>query len=83
VDYLRRTAEPLGAALRQADAPLECRWAALLADAPHWTAGPRGFGASDCRCPTHLFAWAATGGPTVADGLAGVLSYDLWLATTG
>ena len=43
----------------------------------------RGFGASDCRCPTHLFAWAATGGPTVADGLAGVLSYDLWLATTG
>ena len=83
IDYLRRAAAPLGAAVRQADASLECRWAARLADAPHWTSGPEGFGASDCRCPTHLFAWAATGGPTVADGLAGVLSYDLWLATTG
>jgi Uri superfamily endonuclease len=79
VDYLRRTAEPLGAAVRVADAALECRWAALLAGAPHWAAGPKGFGASDCRCATHLFEWAAGGGPAVADGLAGVLSYDLWL----
>jgi Uri superfamily endonuclease len=83
IDYLRRAAAPLGAAVRQADASLECRWAARLADAPHWTSGPEGFGASDCRCPTHLFEWTTTGGPTVADGLAGVLSYDLWLEATG
>ena len=83
IDYLRRAAAPLGAAVRQSDASLECRWAALLADAPRWTPGPQGFGASDCRCPTHLFEWATIGGPTVADGLAGVLSYDLWLGAPG
>ena len=57
----------------------------LLTAAPGWAPGPRGFGASDCRCHGHLFEWRTTAGPApgdeLADELADVLSYDLWLGT--
>lgn len=33
---------------------IECALAAWLGGIG-WNPGPRGFGASDCRCPTHLF----------------------------
>ncbi len=35
--------------------PLECAWAARVRQAPGITPTPFAFGASDCRCHTHLF----------------------------
>lgn len=35
---------------------LECQWAARLQAVPGATIPVSGFGASDCRCPAHLFA---------------------------
>lgn len=55
VDYLRRQSSPLAAWYQVQGQPMEHIWAAALgagrALAPAWP----GFGASDCRCSTHLF----------------------------
>lgn len=60
VDYL--LSSPLTALVAATCAytnePLECRLAGLLAGMPGAVAVPR-FGCSDCRCPTHLWAFPA------------------------
>jgi Uri superfamily endonuclease len=54
IDWLT-TRHPAGEALLVATAErIECALAEWLR-ATGWAPGPRGFGASDCRCPTHLF----------------------------
>lgn len=58
IDFLRR-----GACLRElwclpgAPAEAEHRWAALLAECPGASVPVPRFGASDCRCRAHLFAF--------------------------
>ena len=79
VDYLRHAARPIGAALRVSDDPLECRWAGRLAAAPGLEPGPAGFGASDCRCPTHLFRIPGPADARVARQVTTVVSYQRWL----
>lgn len=57
IDYLRAFATPVTAWYSHAADRLEHRWAEALAAMP----GARpvaGFGASDCDCATHLFAFA-------------------------
>jgi Uri superfamily endonuclease len=55
VDYLRRHTHPLAAWYQPQSQPMEHIWARVLGAgrgvAPAWP----GFGASDCRCATHLF----------------------------
>ena len=50
---------------------MECEWAARLAAAPGIEPGAAGFGASDCRCRTHLF-YSRTRPTTEALGWPGV-----------
>ena len=53
IDYLRRVAaEARGVPIRSS-ARLECALAEALGAI--MASGPRGFGCSDCHCPTHLF----------------------------
>jgi Uri superfamily endonuclease len=53
VDHLRRVAEPVAVWHTTDLRRLEHEWAAELAK--RLTPSVPGFGASDCRCPTHLF----------------------------
>jgi Uri superfamily endonuclease len=55
VDYLRAVAPPSEVWYVADRRRLECRWAEQLATRSNSTTPARGFGASDCRCPTHLF----------------------------
>ncbi|MBC7262431.1 MAG: GIY-YIG nuclease family protein [Chloroflexi bacterium] len=54
IDYLLAHARIVGIQVDHSGKQLECRWAQLLLSEP-WAqvVAPR-FGASDCRCPTHL-----------------------------
>lgn len=54
VDYLREQAIWGGAWACDSDQGLECHWAAALRLLPRARVIAPGFGASDCRCPTHL-----------------------------
>jgi sugar fermentation stimulation protein A len=54
IDYLREQAEFVAAIPIRASADLECELAESLAKIADWNVP--GFGSSDCRCPTHLFA---------------------------
>ena len=56
VDYLRELAEPVGLAYRIGRERLECGVAASLAARPEARPVPR-FGASDCRCASHLIGF--------------------------
>jgi Uri superfamily endonuclease len=89
IDYLRRAGRPLGAGLRRGRAAIECRWAARLGTMPAALGGPAGFGASDCRCLTHLFRLCLAPSET-RDELAEVvrlidpvLSCESWLDVDG
>lgn len=56
---------------------LECAWAQAILQAPGASIPLRGFGASDCACPAHLFSV-----PSAAlDGLWAALSPDGALST--
>lgn len=55
LDYLRTIAEPMLAWTVREESRLECRWAETLSSMRGVSPGPGGFGASDCRCRTHLF----------------------------
>ena len=85
LDYLRARTRPAAAWIGLDGRQRECAWAARLGDERSLTAGPGGFGASDCRCPTHLFFCADAGLPsadcplTLARRLAIVLSSSAWL----
>ncbi len=54
IDYLRETARFHAALPVRSAASLECRMAAGVAALAGWSVP--GFGSSDCRCPSHLFA---------------------------
>ena len=54
IDYLRELAQPTAVWLAPG-AHLECTWAQMLCNLPYVSVPIPGFGASDCRCPTHLF----------------------------
>ncbi|MGC9349547.1 MAG: GIY-YIG nuclease family protein [Anaerolineae bacterium] len=54
IDYLRAYAQPAALWLAP-DAHLECVWAQHLAAHPDAQIIAPRFGASDCRCPSHLF----------------------------
>jgi Uri superfamily endonuclease len=53
VDYLLEHAEVVGALVREDKARLECAWARWFSD--RCESACDDFGASDCRCPSHLF----------------------------
>jgi len=54
IDYLRALTDPIGVWVAR-DERLECAWARALSNGtPTAIVVPR-FGASDCRCPSHLF----------------------------
>ncbi len=89
IDYLRRAGRPLGAGVRFGTEALECRWAARLGSTAGMRRGPARFGASDCRCGTHLFRLVS--GPAgradplaeLVDRIGPVLSCEAWLDGSG
>lgn len=54
-DYLRAAATLEDVWWLAGDQPLEHRWAAALAELPGAEMPAPRFGASDCRCPSHLY----------------------------
>jgi Uri superfamily endonuclease len=54
IDFLRREASPVAVWHTVCDLSLEHRWAEVLAAMPGASLPAPGFGASDCRCHTHL-----------------------------
>jgi Uri superfamily endonuclease len=65
VDYLRIVAEPIEAWYTLDRSASEHGWAAVFHRALDGQVGLRRFGASDCRCPAHLFYFTVA--PQVAD----------------
>ncbi|MGD1994854.1 MAG: GIY-YIG nuclease family protein [Anaerolineae bacterium] len=65
VDYLRSEARPIGFWWAAGDKRRECAWAAALAQLRGASLPVAGFGASDCRCSTHLIHLPAL--PAVGD----------------
>lgn len=59
IDMLRDRAAWAGVWARTGREHLECAWAAALRSLPGATGVAPGFGASDCRCPTHLVSVSA------------------------
>ncbi len=58
VDYLQPAMRPRAVWFRSGHRRLECPWARALGAHP-WARSPlSNFGASDCGCPTHLFAFS-------------------------
>lgn len=55
VDWLRSMAKLQEVWYREAKWSGECQWATELSKLPHLTRPYPGFGASDCRCSSHLF----------------------------
>lgn len=55
LDYLRRYVQPVAVWLQAAETRLEHRWASGLMQEQHLSVALARFGASDCRCPSHLF----------------------------
>jgi Uri superfamily endonuclease len=55
IDYLRLAGTPVEVWYAPSGESLECAWAGLLSGIDGVAEGPRGFGASDCGCRTHLF----------------------------
>ncbi len=54
IDALRRWATPVALWIAPGE-HLECNWARALVDLPGVRIAMSRFGASDCRCPSHLF----------------------------
>jgi sugar fermentation stimulation protein A len=65
VDYLSRWAGLEAAWAWPRPKADECLLAAAVGALPGAAAGPAGFGASDCRCPTHLYRLDAAWAPRV------------------
>ena len=58
IDYLRARLSPLTVWYTLDSTLREHQWARLLGEDPKATVPLKGFGASDCRCPTHLFRFS-------------------------
>jgi len=59
IDFLRCAAQPVEAWCLQDTRACEHEWAAMFDALPSSSIPMRGFGASDCRCPAHLFSFDA------------------------
>ena len=57
IDYLRSAARLVEVWYLVGRARVECPWAAALAAMPGARLPPFRFGASDCRCPSHLIGF--------------------------
>jgi Uri superfamily endonuclease len=55
IDYLRQYGSPEAVWFSHDPIRRECLWAAILARDLDGQAPPFRFGASDCRCPAHLY----------------------------
>lgn len=55
IDALQAAARPIGAWFVEGRNRKECIWATALGALPGASIPALGFGASDCRCPAHLF----------------------------
>ncbi len=77
LDYLRPHCRLLAFWIAHGDQRLEHQWAAALSDLPGACWPLARFGASDCRCPSHLIRVPET--PTPAD-LRATLGVGRWLA---
>lgn len=64
IDYLRAHAEPVEIWYAEGTRRHECDWARALAQLPGASMTAAGFGASDCRCGTHLVRFSAL--PSIA-----------------
>ncbi|MFQ6101407.1 MAG: DUF123 domain-containing protein [Anaerolineae bacterium] len=58
IDYLRAYAHPVAAWYAVGTQKRECAWAQALSGLPGASISMPRFGASDCRCPTHLVYFA-------------------------
>ena len=63
LDYLRAAAQPEQVWYAVGPQRRECAWAKGLLDLPNVTIPAPRFGASDCRCPTHLVHFSAPPDP--------------------
>lgn len=54
IDYLLEHAEVMEVWYKREEQTHECLWAAAARALPRSSTVARGFGSSDCRCPTHL-----------------------------
>jgi Uri superfamily endonuclease len=69
IDYLRHAAHPAALWCCVSSRRWEHDWAVLLAAVPGGWMPALGFGASDCRCPAHLFGFKRLPAPEIlADG---------------
>ncbi len=59
VDFLRAHARPVAVWWAEGEERAECAWAHALARMPGGTVPVPRFGASDCRCPAHLFLFSS------------------------
>jgi Uri superfamily endonuclease len=55
IDYLRRQAKTEQLWLTEFNQPLEHSWASVLEQFSNSAQAFRGFGCSDCKCPSHIF----------------------------
>ena len=58
IDYLRHHTAFRDVWVRQGAAQLEHRWASALACSPNASIPLARFGATDCKCPAHLFCFS-------------------------
>lgn len=65
VDYLRMNARVAGVWFARGKRKRECFWAARLYSLAGSSVPFRGFGASDCRCPAHLYRFDKRPSPSV------------------
>lgn len=63
IDYLRRVTQPVEAWFCVGSPSCEHAWALALAAAAPYSMALARFGASDCRCPSHLFFMAQPPSP--------------------
>jgi Uri superfamily endonuclease len=59
IDYLAQSASIEEIWYLASETPYEHTWASILAGLPHTTIPVNRFGASDCKCPAHLFYFPA------------------------
>jgi len=77
VDYLRATARLEQIWALETGEPLECRWAAAAGALPGAAIPVPRFGASDCRCPAHLFHYPSRPEASAFAAAAGIFPSQL------
>jgi len=75
IDYLRARTELVEVWWTVSEERLECDWAATVRVLPGVTEPVAGFGASDCRCSSHLFYLASK--PSLDDFTARYPNHDM------